>query len=106
MAEVEEREEQQQLDPIDRKVPFYLRIEMYLPLILVGGIVLAILVYARAMYGAGWTLGSEKDATVVGAFVDATPPSIILYVSPTTKAFLSKVGASQDVLVKQWRDYF
>jgi hypothetical protein len=106
MAEVEEREEQQQLDPIDRKVPFYLRIELYLPLILVGGIVLAILVYARAMYGAGWTLGAEKDATVVGAFVDATPPSVILYVSPTTKAFLAKVGASQDVLVKQWRDYF
>ncbi|MGE5616518.1 MAG: polysaccharide deacetylase family protein [Bacillota bacterium] len=106
MAEVEEREEQQQLDPIDRKVPFYLRIELYLPLILVGGIILAIIVYARAMYGAGWTLGAEKQLSVVGAFVDETPPSLILYTSPTSKAFQAKVGANHDVLVKQWRDYF
>ena len=55
----EEREEQRALDPVERKIPFFLRIELYLPLILVGGISLAVLVYVRSMYGAGWSAESS-----------------------------------------------
>lgn len=102
----EEREEQELLDPVERKIPFYLRIELYLPLILVGGIIVAVLLYARGMYGAGWQSKLETGGTVAGAFVPTPVPPIVLYASPTTRAFLSRVSASQDVLLKPWRDYF
>lgn len=107
MAEVdqEERQEQEQLDPIERKVPYFLRIELYLPLILIGGISLAVLLYAQGMIGAGWTLGFAPQSSVVNAFVDAPPSPVVLYTSPTTRAFLAKVSGSHDVLLKQWREY-
>ena len=101
----EQREEQELLDPVERKIPYFLRIELYLPLILIGGISLAVLLYARGMYGAGWSWGAEPEGSVVRAFVEAPPAPIVLYSSPTTRAFLAKVSGSQDVLVKPWRDY-
>lgn len=99
-------EDQEGLDPVEKKKPFYLRIELYLPLILLGGISLAVLLYARGMYGAGWQLGMETGGSVVSAFVDPTPAAIVLYASPTTRGYLSQVSASHEVLLKQWRDYF
>lgn len=103
----EERQEQEALDPVERKIPYFLRIELYLPLILVGGISLAVLLYAQGMIGAGWTLSSKpQGASVVKAFLDAPPAPVVLYSSPTTKAFLAKVSGSQDVLLKHWREYF
>src|SRR5258706_104361 len=101
----EEREEQELLDPVERKIPYFLRIELYLPLILIGGISLAVLLYARGMYGAGWSWGAEPEGSVVRAFVEAPPAPVVLYSSPTTRAFLAKVSGNQDVLVKPWRDY-
>jgi hypothetical protein len=105
MAEVdrEQREEQELLDPVERKIPVYLRIELYIPLILIAGISLAVLLYAQGMIGSGWQLG-EKPGSVVGAFADLEAP-VVLYVSPTSSAYLAKVSANHDVLVKPWRDY-
>src|SRR5213075_3372082 len=104
MAEVdrEQREEQELLDPVERKIPVYLRIELYIPLILIAGISLAVLLYAQGMIGSGWQLG-EKPGSVVGAFADLEAP-VVLYVSPTSSAYLAKVSANHDVLVKPWRD--
>src|SRR5258706_1045547 len=103
MAEVDPRE-QDLLDPVERKVPFYLRVELYIPLILIAGISLAVLLYAQGMVGAGWQVGGKSES-VVGAFADTQAP-VVLYASPTTQTYLAKVSASYDVLLKQWRDYF
>ncbi len=103
MAEVDPRE-QDLLDPVERKVPFYLRVELYIPLILIAGISLAVLLYAQGMVGAGWQVGGKAES-VVGAFADTHSP-IVLYASPTTQTYLAKVSASYDVLLRQWRDYF
>jgi len=103
----EERQEQEALDPIEKKIPFFLKIELYLPLILIGGISLAVLLYAQGMIGAGWSFSfAPQDSSVVKAFVAAPPAPVVLYASPTTRAFLNKVGGMQDVLLRQWRDYF
>ena len=104
MAQVDEREEQELLDPVERKVPVYLRVELYIPLILIAGISLAVLLYAQGMIGAGWQI-NPKTTSVTGAFGDAEHP-VVLYVSPTTKAYLATVSGNQDVLVKPWREYF
>ena len=104
MADRDEREEQELLDPVERKVPFFLRVELYIPLILIAGISLAVLLYAQGMIGAGWQVGA-KTGSVVGAFSD-TQPAVVLYASPTSRDYLAKVSASQGVLVKPWRDYF
>src|SRR5207247_8203620 len=47
----------------------------------------------------------EKSGSVVGAFAETQSP-VVLYSSPTTQAYLAKVSASQEVLLRQWRDYF
>jgi hypothetical protein len=99
----EERQREDQLDPLERKAPFFLRVELYLPLILIGGISLAVLLYARAMTGAGWNLDAGQKS-VVGAFVEGSTP-ILLYSPPGTKNYLAKVGGNYEVLLKQWRDY-
>jgi peptidoglycan/xylan/chitin deacetylase (PgdA/CDA1 family) len=104
MAQVDEREEQELLDPVERKVPFYLRVELYIPLILIAGISLAVLLYAQGMIGAGWQL-NPKTTTVTGAFGDSTQP-VVLYASPTTRSYLATVSGNQDVLLKPWREYF
>jgi hypothetical protein len=104
MADLDEREEQELLDPVERKVPIFLRVELYIPLILIAGISLAVLLYAQGMIGAGWSFG-EKGGSIVGAFVDTSPP-VVLYVSPTSRDYYAKVGAKQDVLVTKWREYF
>jgi peptidoglycan/xylan/chitin deacetylase (PgdA/CDA1 family) len=116
----EERELQEQLDPVEREVPFYLRIELYLPVILIGGLIVAILIYARGMYGAGVPEikpdkagpGAEAPGgqpgtggSVVGLFTDPKSPPLFLYASPTTRSYLAKVSANQEVLLKQWREY-
>jgi len=103
----EERQEQEALDPVERKIPYFLRIELYLPLIVIGGISLAVLLYAQGMIGAGWTFGkNEQPGSVATAFMDAPPQPVVLYTSPTTKAFLAKVSGNQDVLIAHWRAYF
>jgi peptidoglycan/xylan/chitin deacetylase (PgdA/CDA1 family) len=104
MADVDEREEQELLDPVERKVPVYLRVELYIPLILVAGISLAVLLYAQGMIGAGWTMGDKSDS-VVGAFADTQAP-VILYASRTSRDYFAKVSGSHEVLLKQWRAYF
>jgi peptidoglycan/xylan/chitin deacetylase (PgdA/CDA1 family) len=106
MSEVDpdQREEQELLDPVERKVPFFLRIELYIPLILIAGISLAVLLYAQGMIGAGWTLG-DKKGTVVGAFIDVEAP-VILYVSRTSQSYMARVGGNHEVLIRPWRDYF
>jgi peptidoglycan/xylan/chitin deacetylase (PgdA/CDA1 family) len=101
----EDREQQELLDPVERKVPFYLRIELYLPIILIGGIIVAVLVYARGMYGAGWQDKAETKKSVVSAFVDPKTAPIYLYASPTTRAYMANVSANHEVLLKPWRDY-
>src|SRR4029078_2502817 len=101
------RQKQDALDPIEKKIPFFLKIELYLPLILIGGISLAVLLYAQGMIGAGWSFSfAPQDSSVVKAFVAAPPAPVVLYASPTTRAFLNKVCGMQDVLLRQWRDYF
>lgn len=105
--DTEERQEQEALDPVERKIPYFLRIELYLPLIVIGGISLAVLLYAQGMIGAGWTFGKkDQPGSLATAFVEGPPKPVVLYTSPTTKAFLTKVAGSHDVLLKQWRDYF
>ncbi len=104
MAQVDEREEQELLDPVERKVPVYLRVELYIPLILLAGISLAVLLYAQGMIGAGWQ-PKQRTTSVAGAFGDVQHP-VVLYVSPTTRAYLATVSGNHEVLVKPWRDYF
>ena len=103
MPQVDEREEQELLDPVERKVPFYLRVELYIPLILIAGISLAVLLYAQGMIGAGWQL-NPKSTTVVGAFGDTQQP-VVLYASPTTRSYLATVSGNQEILLKPWRAY-
>ena len=105
MSEVDrdQREEQELLDPVERKVPIYLRVELYIPLILIAGISLAVLLYAQGMIGAGWSV-SDTKGSVVSAFTDTDTP-VILFTSQTSKKYLAKVQANHDVLVKPWRDY-
>src|SRR6185436_18940795 len=44
--------------------------------------------------------------SVAKAFIDAPPEPVVLYSSPSTKAFLAKVSGSQEVLLSHWRAYF
>ena len=104
MAGPDERGDEELLDPVERKVPVYLRVELYIPLILIAGISLAVLLFAKGMIGAGLQVG-EQSGSVVGAFSDAQS-AVVLYTSPTSRDYLAKVSARQEVLLKPWRDYF
>lgn len=93
--------------PRVNKRRFYRRIEFYLPVIVVLGLVSAVVLYNQAMRLLGVKLDPEvtRSAPLTAAFRAPGAPEVLLYVSPDTVRYMTSVGGNHDVLVKPWRDF-
>lgn len=85
--------------------PFFKRFGTYLHLFIVAGIAVPSMIYLAVMADIGWRMPFVGAHGVLG-FGASTTQSVALYVSPSTKTYLSSVGANYDLLVNPWRDYF
>lgn len=91
-----------------KKRRFYRRVEFYLPLIIIAGIVFAVLMYNQAMHKLGVRFdpaSTGSSAPLTAAFRAPGAPEVALYVSPDTAHYLKSVGGDYEVLVKPWRDF-
>lgn len=87
-------------------IPYHRRVEFYLPLIVIGGIAVAILVYALALRQLGWDEHRADAATsLTGPFKAPDTSPVILYRSPTSARYLELVGGNYELIVKQWRHF-
>ncbi|TXT36856.1 MAG: xylanase/chitin deacetylase [Comamonadaceae bacterium] len=85
--------------------PLFRRVGFYLPFLVILGLALPSFVFLLMMQINGWNLpllGLQNMAA------RTTPASsnIILYASPTSKAYFATIGGNYDTLLNPWRNYF
>jgi peptidoglycan/xylan/chitin deacetylase (PgdA/CDA1 family) len=85
--------------------PFFKRIGPYMHLLVVLGLAAPIVVYLGIMQALGWR------APVVGSngtfsYQSYANSDVVMYVSPSTRAYLKGIGGNYDVLLEPWRNYF
>ncbi|HEX8989403.1 MAG TPA: hypothetical protein VF816_15710 [Rhodocyclaceae bacterium] len=84
--------------------PFFARTGLYVPLIFVGGIAVAVLLFVRGMH---WLGLAPAPVEGVPAVVSApAQPDAVLYASPSTRAFLKSVQGDQEPVLVAWRRFF
>ncbi|RJF92415.1 hypothetical protein D3871_27755 [Noviherbaspirillum saxi] len=69
------------------------------------GVGVPVLMYLTVMQSLGWRV---PLITMNGAisFVASSSENVILYASPSTKAYFGTIGGNYDTLLVPWRDYF
>lgn len=85
--------------------PFFKRFGTYLHLFIIIGIAVPSMIYLAVMENLGWRMPLVGANGVLGFSVSSSQ-AVSLYVSPSTKAYLTSVGGNYDLLVNPWRDYF
>ncbi len=85
--------------------PIFKRIGIYMPFLLILGLLTPILVFVSMMQGNGWKV---PDLGVRGVFARATQTGkrVYVYVSPSTQAYFVKIGGNYETLLVPWRNYF
>lgn len=81
------------------------RIGTYMPVMVILGISLPVLVFLSMMQINGWklpTLGMQGGSFNFSSGSDR----IVLYASPNSKSYFSKIGGNYDNLLTPWRLYF
>lgn len=95
--------------PQDKKrhftIPFFKRIGFFMSPFFIFGILFPIFIYTIMMNAMGWPSPLVGIRGVVTYF-SPTSTNVILYTSPSTRAYFSKIGGNYDVLLTPWRDYF
>jgi len=92
--------------PPREALPFFLRVDFYLPLIVIGGIALATLLYLQGLLQLGWHDVPGSRPSVVGAFASPGAAEVVLYASPYTARYLHRAGGNHELILKQWRSFF
>lgn len=69
------------------------------------GILIPLLIYAIMMEALGWPSPLVGLRGVV-AYFSPTSTRVVLYTSPVTRAYFSKIGGNYDTLLTPWREYF
>ena len=91
-------------DRRDRRSVFR-RVGTYLPVMLILGIALPILVFVMMMQVNGWKTPMLGFNAMVGVVAPAST-KLILYASPSSRLYFSKIGGDYDNLLNPWRLYF
>ena len=95
--------------PQDKKrhftIPFFKRIGFFMSPFFIFGILFPIFIYTIMMNAMGWPSPLVGMRGVVTYF-SPTSTNVILYTSPSTRAYFSKIGGNYDVLLTPWREYF
>lgn len=93
-------------DPdLQERKPFFARVEFYLPLIFIGGLALAVLLYAEGLFRLGAIADPQGENNLAAILAAPEAPEVLLYASPTTARYLEAVGGRQDVLLAKWREF-
>jgi len=92
--------------PPREALPFFLRVDFYLPLIVIGGIALATLLYLQGLLQLGWHDVPGPRPSVVGAFASPGAAEVVLYASPYTARYLRRAGGNHELVLAQWRSFF
>jgi peptidoglycan/xylan/chitin deacetylase (PgdA/CDA1 family) len=91
-------------DRRDRRSVFR-RVGTYLPVMLILGIALPILVFVMMMQVNGWKTPMLGFNAMMGVVAPAST-KLILYASPSSMLYFSKIGGNYDNLLNPWRLYF
>ena len=99
----------QQSQPVRQRqrksIPFFKRIGFFMSPFFIFGILLPLLTYAIMMEALGWPSPLVGLRGVV-AYFSPTSTRVVLYTSPTTRAYFSKIGGNYDTLLTPWKEYF
>ncbi|MBC7499572.1 MAG: hypothetical protein H7315_03605, partial [Herminiimonas sp.] len=85
--------------------PAYKRIGTYLPLFVIMGLAIPALIYLQVMQSIGWAVPSVGMNGAL-SFSASQSKDVILYASPTTRAYFAGIGGNYDTLLTPWRNYF
>jgi peptidoglycan/xylan/chitin deacetylase (PgdA/CDA1 family) len=91
-------------DRRDRRSVFR-RVGTYMPVMLILGLALPILVFVMMMQVNGWKTPMLGFNAMVGVVAPAST-KLILYASPSSRLYFSKIGGDYDNLLNPWRLYF
>ncbi|HMS07499.1 MAG TPA: hypothetical protein PKD73_17235 [Burkholderiaceae bacterium] len=91
-------------DPVKfSRRPSYRRVGLYLFWLVVSGICTAVLVFSITMQALGWRLAPLEEGPR-GSF-SGRRQALAIYVSPTTQAYFTSIGARYETLLASWSRY-
>ncbi len=96
--ETKERERQ-------KTIPFFKRVGIFISPFFIFGVLIPLLIYTIMMGQLGWPSPLVGLRGVITYFTP-TSSRVIMYVSPTTRAYFAKIGGNYDTLLIPWRGYF
>ncbi len=88
-----------------KDIPFYKRLGFFMSPFFIFGILVPVFTYTIMMDALGWPSPLVGLRGVI-AYFSPTSTRIVLYTSPPTRAYFSKIGGNYDTLLTPWRDYF
>jgi peptidoglycan/xylan/chitin deacetylase (PgdA/CDA1 family) len=86
-------------------LPFFKRIGFFMSPFLIFGVLIPLFIYTIMMDTLGWPSPLVGLRGVVTYF-SPTSTRVVLYASPVTRTYFSKIGGNYDTLLTPWRDYF
>lgn len=81
------------------------RVGTYMPVMLILGLALPMFVFLTMMQINGWKLPLLGMQSMMSQMAPSSD-KLFLYVSPSSKAYFTKIGGNYDTLVNPWRNYF
>lgn len=85
--------------------PVFRRVGFYMPFMILLGIALPSFVFLIMMQINGWKLPLIGLQNMVARMAPSSS-NVILYASPTSKAYFATIGGNYDTLLNPWRSYF
>jgi hypothetical protein len=90
---------------LDKSRSPFSRIDIYMPTIVILGIAIPAVLFMTIMVMLGWGAPVLGGAGVNGVY-NSSNAKTYLYESAATKVYFEKMGASYEVLMTPWRNYF
>lgn len=85
--------------------PFYRRLALYLPLIVIAGIGASLLTYLMGMEMLGLPIRHWSGSSLLSTFRANDTPTVVLYAPRATRAFFESVGGDHERVLQPWRQY-
>lgn len=85
--------------------PLHQQLALYLPLIVVLGIVASALAYLMGMELLGMPIRNWSGASLLSAFRSSDTPTVVLYAPRATRTFFQSVGGDHERILRPWRQY-
>jgi peptidoglycan/xylan/chitin deacetylase (PgdA/CDA1 family) len=86
-------------------IPFFKRIGFFMSPFFIFGVLIPLFIYTIMMDALGWPSPLVGLRGVVTYF-SPTSTRVVLYTSPVTRAYFTKIGGNYDTLLTPWRAYF